>query len=128
EECDLGGDNGDKPAFLISQPSGTHIGTNPLIRPQSSVDFYRYFSASSHTGLEQVGESRIYLYVDSSTGRLSLILTHGIDFDTSGMAQPSSTVSMDIEGLPSGVTLDLVDDPGQRPPETTLTGSTAAGR
>src|SRR5437667_72458 len=53
EECDLGPDNGDSPAFLISQPSGTRIATNPLVRAKSAVTFYDYFSASSHTGLEQ---------------------------------------------------------------------------
>ena len=72
--------------------------------------FYDYFSASSHTGLEQLGESRIYLYVDSNTGRLSLILTHGIDLDSSGLSQPASTVDMDVTGLPTVVTLDLSDD------------------
>src|SRR5215471_14270223 len=64
EECDLGPDNGDRPAFLISQPSGTRIATDPLVRAQAVVDFYDYYSFSSHTGLEQVGESRIYLYAD----------------------------------------------------------------
>ncbi|MBK7857610.1 MAG: DUF4215 domain-containing protein [Archangiaceae bacterium] len=128
EECDHGAMNGDQPAFLISQPSGTRIATDALVRGKTAVSFYDYFSASSHTGLEQVSESRIYLYADTGTGRLSLILTHGIDFDTSGLSQPTSTVSMDIVGLPSGVTLDLVDDPGVSPPETTKTGSTAQGK
>jgi cysteine-rich repeat protein len=128
EECDLGAMNGDRPAFLISQPSGTSIATDALVRSKNAVLFYDYFSASSHTGLEQVGESRIYLYVDALTGRLSLILTHGIDFDTSGQRQPQAHVDMDITGLPSGVTLDLVDDPGLNPPEASLSGSTAQGR
>ena len=126
EQCDLGKDNGDRPAFLISQPSGTHIGTNPLVRPKSSTAFYDYFSASSHTGLEQVSESRIYLYVDSATGRLSLILTHGIDFDTTGLVQPASTVDMEIAGLPAGFAIDLADDDKS---EFFATGpSTAVGR
>ena len=128
EQCDLGAANGDRPAFLISQPSGTRIATDALVRAKTAIAFYNYFSASSHTGLEQVGESRIYLYADSGTGRLSLILTHGIDFDTSGQSQPASDVSMDIAGLPAPVTLDLVDDPGLAQPETTKTGSTATGR
>ena len=109
EECDLGADNGDLPAFLISQPSGTRIGTNPFVRDESAVDFYDYFSASSHTGLEQVGESRIYLYADAQSGRLSLIVTHGIDDDT-GAIQPTSRVDMDVTGLPSGFSVDLADD------------------
>ena len=60
EQCDLGAANGDQPAFLVTQPSGTHIATNPLVHAESAVIFYDYFSASSHTGLEMVGESRIY--------------------------------------------------------------------
>jgi uncharacterized protein (TIGR03382 family) len=128
EQCDLGPMNGDRPAFLISQPSGTSIATDALVRAKTAVLFYDYRSASSHTGLERVGESRIYLYVDSGTGRLSLVLTHGIDLDSSGERQPMSTVNMSIVGLPSGVTLDVVDDPGLQPPEATKSGSTAAGR
>lgn len=128
EECDLGAMNGDRPAFLISQPSGTRIATDALVRARSAVLFYDYRSASSHTGLEKVGESRIYLYADSATGRLSLVLTHGIDFDSSGERQPSSTVNMTITGLPSAVTLDVVDDPGLNPGEATKSGTTATGR
>ena len=109
EQCDLGAANGDRPAFLISQPSGTHIGTNPLVRAETSEAFYDYYSASSHTGLEQVGESRIYLYADSGTGRLSLVVTHGID-DNTGAVQPTSAVAMDITGLPPGFSIDLPDD------------------
>ncbi|MSP63502.1 MAG: DUF4215 domain-containing protein [Myxococcales bacterium] len=125
ELCDLGAMNGDQPAFLVSQPGGTSIGTNPLIRKQDSTSFYNYFSASSHTGLEKVGESRIYLYVDSSTGRLSLVTTHGIDFDATGQEQPKSTVDFDIAGIPPGFLIDVSDDPG----EFTATGpSTAVGR
>ncbi len=126
EQCDLGTKNGEQPAFLISQPSGTHIGTNPIVRPKDSATFYDYSSASSHTGLELVGESRIYLYADSGTGRLSLILTHGIDRDSTRQVQPPSTVEMDIAGLPSGFQIDLADDD---PTEFFASGtSTASGR
>ncbi len=120
EECDLGKDNGDKPAFLVTQPSGTNIETNMLVMSESSATFYDYFSASSHTGFEQTGESRLYLYADATSGRLSLILTHGMD-----NAQPSAAVNMDISGLPSGWSVDLSDDPG----EFVQTGpSTASGK
>jgi cysteine-rich repeat protein len=109
EVCDLGSANGDQPAFLISQPSGTRIGTNPFVRGESAATFYDYFSQSSHTGLEQVGESRIYLYADATTGRLSLVVTHGVD-DNMGLVQPSSQVEMDVTGLPPGFSVDLADD------------------
>jgi cysteine-rich repeat protein len=110
EACDLGAANGDRPAFLISQPSGTNIATNAIVRAESSVAFYDYRSASSHTGFEQVGESRIYLYVDSTSGHLALVLTHGIDFDSSKQVQPDSQLEMDITGIPLGYTIDVVDD------------------
>jgi cysteine-rich repeat protein len=74
--------------------------------------FYDYRSASSHTGLEVVNESRIYLFADANTGRLSLVLTHGIDFDGTNIAQPQSTVQMDLTGLPPGTGVDVVDDDG----------------
>lgn len=110
EACDLGPANGDRPAFLITQPSGVSFGTNPLVRSKTAASFYDFFSASSHTGFEEVLESRLYLYVDSGTGRLSLVLTHGIDEDTSGLTQPTSDVEMDVTGLPAGVTVELADD------------------
>ena len=110
EECDLGPDNGDRPAFLITQPSGLRFGTNPLVRAKTAVSFYDFSSASSHTGFEESEESRIYLYVDSGSGRLSLVLTHGIDQDTSGVSQPRADVEMDVTGLPSGVAVEVADD------------------
>lgn len=115
EACDLGSANGDTPAFRITQPSGTRIGTDALVRTGSVQRFYDYRSASSHTGLEQVSESRIYLYADSLTGRLSLVTTHGIDsFGAGSPQQPASTVQFDITGLPSGVGVEVADDtPGE---------------
>lgn len=110
EACDLGAANGDTPAFRITQPSGTNIGTDAIVRPRTVQQFYDYRSASSHTGLEVVNESRIYLFADANTGRLSLVLTHGIDFDGTNVSQPQSTVEMDLVGLPPGVGVDVVDD------------------
>lgn len=110
EQCDLGAANGDTPAFRITQPSGTNIGTDALVRSGTVQSFYDYRSASSHTGLEQVSESRIYLYANSMTGRLSLVTTHGIDFTGPGTQQPPSTVQFDLAGLPSGVSVEVADD------------------
>lgn len=115
EACDLGAANGDTPAFRITQPSGTRIGTDALVRSGTVQRFYDYSSASSHTGLEVVSESRIYLYADSMTGRLSLVTTHGIDFlGGSSPRQPASTIQFDITGLPPGVGVEVADDtPGE---------------
>ena len=124
EACDLGKDNGDKPAFLVTQPSGTHIETNMLFQKKSAIAFYDYFSASSHTGFEVAQESRLYLYADATTGRLSLILTHGIDAGQ-GQTQPSAQVTMSIAGLPLGWSVDLSDDSGELVKSGT---TTAAGK
>jgi cysteine-rich repeat protein len=124
EECDDGPLNGNQVQLLITQPSGISVATDPIVHPKDAVSFYDYFSASSHTGLEQVGESRIYLYMDSNTAKQSLILTHGIDQDTSGQDQPASAVNMDVTDLPDGVMVDLSDDPG----EATQSGNAAHGR
>ena len=131
EQCDLGPKNGFQPAFLVTQPSGTAIGTNPIVGQKSAAEFYSYSSASSHTGLEQVGESRIYLYVDARSGRLSLFTTHGIDLDATGKVQPESTVDFDLAGLPPGFSVDISDDPtgnSGRPEFYATSPSTAAGR
>jgi len=112
EACDLGDQNGDRPAFLIMQPSGLAIASNSLIQPKTSAAFYNYFSASSHTGFEVARESRAYLYVDANIGRLSLILTHGIDAGP-GQQQPMSQVAMKIFDLPPGFSIDLSDDPDE---------------
>jgi cysteine-rich repeat protein len=123
EECDLGPNNANRPAFLISQSSGTRIATNMLVRDKSVTAFYDYRSASSHTGLEKVGESRIYLYADSNTGTLSLVTTHGIDFDATGQVQPKAQVNFDLTGLPPGAGVLLSDD---TPQEFQMAGAGAA--
>lgn len=110
EECDLGPGNGDRPAFEITQPNGLRFSSNPIVRRNTSTEFYSYSSASSHTGFEEVGESRLYFHVDGRSGRLSLVVTHGIDIDSSGLSQPNARVNMDITGLPFGAIVDLADD------------------
>lgn len=111
EECDNGADNGDRPAFLVTQPTGLAIPTDPLVEAKTSSDFYNYFSQSSHTGFEAAFESRAYLYVDANSGRLSLIVTHGIDAGMGGPQQPRSRVTMKIVDIPVGFTIDLSDEP-----------------
>jgi cysteine-rich repeat protein len=105
EPCDLGPGNADRPAFLVTQLRGVNTSVRPLVLPKSSTEFYAYWSASSHTGFEVSGESRAYLYVDSRTARLSLVLTHGKDDD-----QATSQVNMVVSGIPSGFAVDIADD------------------
>jgi cysteine-rich repeat protein len=57
---------------------------------------------------------------------LSLVLTHGIDADVSGVSQPSATVDFDVTGIPPGFAIDVRDDNAT---EFFPTGATtAAGR
>ncbi len=117
EECDQGSANTDRPAFEVSQPTTPAFGTNALVRKQSSVAFYNYSSASSHTGFEAPSESRTYMYIDGTTGRLALFVTHGQDQN-----QPSAQVDMAITGIPPGFAIDVADD---SPSEFFASGSTS---
>ena len=107
EACDLGAANSDaSPTFAITQNGQTFV-ARPLAHEQSATSFYDYFSASSHTGLEEQGESRIYLYLDEKANALSLVVNHNIDGQGDGQA------SMRITGLPHGFNIDLSDDKGE---------------
>ena len=86
------------------------MGVMPVQKPQSATVFYNYFSASGHTGFESVGGSVAFFYRNSQNSVLSLILEHGIDFDTSGLTQPAAHVVMDLSGLPNSVFIALQDD------------------
>ena len=72
--------------------------------------FYGLSSASSHTGLEAFATSRVYLYRDTTTGILSLVMHHGIDRDTSGQSQPAGRVIFDIVSLPVQTVVTVTDD------------------
>lgn len=122
EQCDLGAANQDRPALQITQGM-TQNDLVPVSQSGEGALFYGYFSASSHTGFEALGASRLFFYLDTSTGVLSLIVHHGIDFGTSGLHQPSSHVLMTFSSLPSTTTVSLSDD---SPGEFQKTSATAA--
>jgi cysteine-rich repeat protein len=82
----------------------------PLDRALSPAEFYRYESESSHTGLERVDHSALFLYRDVRDGSLSLFSHHGIDEDSSGITLDHGLVDMDLEGLPPGTTVLLADE------------------
>lgn len=109
EACDLGPLNDDRPAFLLTQGALSR-GVRPVDRFATTEDFYAHQSASSHTGFEQLGGSRLYLYRDLTTGALGLVTHHGIDADATGIEQPKSDVSMQILHLPSQVSVAVADD------------------
>ena len=109
EACDLGAQNGDRPALLLTQ-GALQRPVAPVDRGQQAVAFYAYSSASAHTGFEAARKSRLYLYLDLSTGALSLFTHHGIDLDSSGISQPQSDVAMAFLYLPESTIVSLADD------------------
>ncbi len=109
EACDLGAMNADRPAFLLSW----QMQSSPVLPVASASDaaiFYAYFSASGHTGFEQVDTSLMFLHANTTTQALSLFVEHGIDFTTTGQSQAMSQVIMDLTGLPAAAVVALSDD------------------
>jgi cysteine-rich repeat protein len=109
EECDLGPANGDKPALLLEQGEISRK-VRPVETGSSSVSFYAYTSKSSHTGFEDVFQSRLFLHRDTGAGTLSLITLHGIDVDATGVLQPESRVRQLFDGVPQPAFVALADD------------------
>lgn len=114
EACDRGADNGPTDAFVLSQPGRPSVAVRPLVRAGTVAAFYRYESASAHTGFEDVGLINHILYVDSSTGTLSLVLVAGRDSDL-GMQpeQLESTLHLNWTGVPAGSRVAVSDDDGE---------------
>ena len=114
EECDLGADNGPTDAFTLSQPGRPAIVVRPLVRAQSAAAFYRYESASAHTGFEDVGLANHILYADATTGALGIVYVAGRDGDLGLMPeQPDATLHVDWSGLPASAAVALSDDDGE---------------
>jgi cysteine-rich repeat protein len=118
EQCDLGPANQERPALVARQLGGPASIVSPFGTTATSSQFYNYYSSSAHTGLEAMLSSRVLLHRDLTTGNLSLVMVHGIDYDTSGQNQPQSKVSFALSGVPTGATVVLSDDGG----ELTATG------
>jgi cysteine-rich repeat protein len=109
EQCDDGASNADQPPFLLVQ-LGAAQPVKPLARSTDVATFYAYGSASSHTGLEQMQESRLYLYRDLSTGALGLVANHGVDKNATGIEQPDSKVVQTFWGVPLAAWVAVADD------------------
>ncbi len=112
EDCDLGPENLDTPALRVAQGAFS-AAVRPLDRVGDAALFYSYQDGSGHTLIEALGESRLYLYRDTSTGLLSLFANHGIDQITSGEDQPEGRARMSFEGLPEATFVSVADDDAQ---------------
>ena len=118
EECDLGASNSDAPVTFHVAQNGGGFDVLPVVRDKSADAYYDYVGASSHTGLEIVNESRLYLFVDSTTHDLSFVINHNIFGAGSGSAKASVT-------LPAGFTIVRSDEPKElfATSSTTATGN-----
>ena len=104
EGCDFGPDNEDTPALVIRQGSLVRA-VQPRLGARSIEDEYDYRSASSHLGVEQAREGRVFLYLDRTELRTSLVLNYGSDGD-----QPGSKVHVKISGWHSQARVLIADD------------------
>lgn len=76
----------------------------PLQDSQSVTDFYNYSNFQSNTGLEVNGRSQIFLYENTNTGNVSLVVVHGLADGGAG------DVSFSFDGLPDGTQFQVQDD------------------
>lgn len=114
EECDRGADNGPTDAFTLTQPGRPAVVVRPLAQPRSAAAFYRYESVSAHTGLEDVGLANHILYVDGSTGTLSLVFVAGRDGDLGLMPrQPEAAMHLNWSGVPGAAVVTVSDEAGE---------------
>jgi cysteine-rich repeat protein len=109
EQCDLGPGNQNRPAFQLETGFVT-LPVTPIDTNTTAQVFYGYSSASSHTGFEGVGQSRLMMQRNLQTGVTSLVMHHGIDQSSSGQFQPATNVSFSINGLPTSTFVSVVDD------------------
>ncbi len=114
-------------AYTLSQPGEAPVTIPAVETIGSAAQFYDYYSASSHTGYERLGRSLMFLHRDVSQNPppVSLIITHGIDYDTSGQRQPTAEVNMDITNLPAATVITQSDDGGEL---KKVNATTAEGR
>ncbi|MFX0184857.1 MAG: hypothetical protein ACFE95_17375, partial [Candidatus Hodarchaeota archaeon] len=103
----------DDGTFIVNQ-SGTTYTIDLIESTQSAADFYDYWSASGHTPFMEDQISKIYLYHDTTSGELSLIMHHSIDNSLSG----NMRVNFNFEGVPVGAYTALSDDPFHKWNET----------
>jgi hypothetical protein len=92
--------------FSVTQSGVTYV-VAPIEGVMSAVDFYDYYSDSGHTPYMEDLVSKIYLYRDTTSGELSLIMHHSIDDSVSDCMR----VDFYIEGIPEGAYTALSDDP-----------------
>jgi len=91
--------------FKVEQ-DGLSKTVEPVKRAEDAVSFYDYLPASGHCEFMEEGVSKLYLYQDTESGTLSLIIHHHIDEGTPGWKR----VDFDFDSVPGGVFVALSDD------------------
>ena len=108
-----------KSGFTVKQGDVT-TKLEPLQKAGTVAQFYSYGSpagSSANAGEETSDQANIYLYRDTNTDKLSLVLVYDVAKDGTGGA-----MKMTIDGLPAGTTVALKDDPNHAP-DTYNTGT-----
>lgn len=114
EECDLGSMNALVPAFALSQPGRPEVPVRPLARRLAAAAFYRYESASAHTGFELTGTANAFLYVNAVDNDLALFFFAGRDADDGTLpAQGDGDMEFFFRGVPSAARVVVSDDSGE---------------
>jgi len=90
--------------YTVSQ-GGTRYTVTPLGNAQAVRDFYGYAGSVSSTGFEEANTAVFYLYRNTATGELSLVV------QLSGVAGSTvGAVSMPLNGVPTGASFQVQDD------------------
>ncbi|MEJ7732592.1 MAG: hypothetical protein WKG00_25735 [Polyangiaceae bacterium] len=110
EECDVGADNGKSTPVVWLLQGNLQRRVTPVTSERSPLAFYDYSSKSSHTGLEALRQSRLFVYRKGNSGPLAVMTLHGIDIDSSGQVQPASQVQQTFFGLPAETEVLFADD------------------
>jgi PKD repeat protein len=93
--------------LYYSVKQGTDVyDLTPLERAGPVVEFYNYQNDQSNNGLEVEGHSILFLYKDTTTNEVYLVIIHDKPGDTVG-----GEAEFSFSGLPTTATIVLRDDP-----------------
>jgi len=98
-------DKGSIFVFTLAQDTNVYR-VFPIEGALDVVSFYDYYSASGHTPFMEDKVSKIYLYRNTVTQGLSLVMHHAIDEG----ALDLYSVKMDLRGVPEEAHVALADD------------------
>jgi PKD repeat protein len=94
------------PTFFLARQNGFTQSFEPITRAGTAVDYYRFSSDQSNTGLEAPQRALVFFHRDTNTNNLSLIIILGAP----GSGVPGRA-TIELSGLPSTAQIVLRDDP-----------------